>query len=73
MDVLLAAASLAAAGYLVSLSLHPYTACRACRGTPGRHRGVIFRYAFRKCTRCKGTGRKLRLGARVLLGRTEGT
>lgn len=59
------------AGYVVSLILHPYATCGACRKTPGRHHGAVFTYAHRKCTKCGGTGRKLRVGTRLLLGRTE--
>jgi hypothetical protein len=58
-----------AVGYLVSLSRHPYTRCRGCRGTPGRNWGSIYRRAYRPCGSCGGTGRKDRLGARALSGR----
>lgn len=54
-----------AAGYLLSLWIHPWTACRACKGR-SRHRGTIYRYAFGDCLRCRGSGRKLRSGVRVL-------
>ena len=52
-------------GYLVSLRLHPWRACRGCRGR-GHHRGAVFKYATRQCTSCGGNGRRARLGLRVL-------
>lgn len=52
------------AGYLVSLWLHPYTRCRACGGS-SRHVGAVFGYGFRPCRRCKGKGRKVRLGCHL--------
>ncbi|MEQ7011195.1 hypothetical protein ABN028_33990 [Actinopolymorpha sp. B17G11] len=55
----------AGAGYLASLKLHPYTNCRRCGGG-AKHHGDLFGYAFRACRRCGGTGRKLRLGVRLL-------
>lgn len=52
-------------GYLLSLWLHPYTKCEACKGT-GRHSGAVFGYAYRPCQKCSGGSRKQRLGARLL-------
>ena len=42
---------LVAIGYLISLRLHPFTRCPACKGlgTPGRTHGFIYRYAHRRC------------------------
>lgn len=71
MDAVWIVLLVAAAGYLTSLHLRPYTRCRACRSTPGRRHGAVLTYTFAKCPRCAGRGRRLRLGARVLLGRTE--
>jgi DnaJ-class molecular chaperone len=51
-------------GYLLSLRLHPYTSCRACKGR-GRNRGGVYRFSFGDCGRCAGKGRKLRLGVRM--------
>ena len=51
--------------YLAFCWRYPYTACGACRG--GRHFSSGGRY-WRKCRRCNGTGKKIRLGRRVLGG-----
>jgi hypothetical protein len=50
--------------WAVSLLLHPYTACSACKGTP-RSYGAIATRSFRLCHSCSGTGRQLRVGARI--------
>jgi hypothetical protein len=50
--------------YVLSVFVHPYTACEGCNGT-GRHRGSLFGYAFRPCEKCSGVGRKQRFGARL--------
>lgn len=73
MNALWTVALLAVAGYLISLHLHPYTKCGFCRRTPGRRHDRVFSYAFRQCPECGGKGRKLRVGVRVLLGRTDKT
>jgi hypothetical protein len=52
------------AAWAVSLLLHPYTACGSCKGTP-RSYGTIATRSFRLCTGCGGTGRQLRVGARM--------
>jgi DnaJ-class molecular chaperone len=49
-------------GYWLSLHLHPYAQCEACKGT-GKHRGALFGYAHRPCHKCSGNGRKQRSGA----------
>jgi hypothetical protein len=54
--------------YWISLHIHPYTKCGVCRGM-GRSRGNLFAHAYGLCRRCGGTGRKLRLGVRVFLGK----
>lgn len=51
-------------GYYVSLRIWPLTSCRRCAGT-GKNAGSN-RKRFGRCGKCKGTGRKLRLGTRVL-------
>jgi hypothetical protein len=52
------------AAWAVSLLLHPYTACGSCKGTP-RSYGTIATRSFRLCAGCGGTGRQLRVGARM--------
>ncbi|MEV4511361.1 hypothetical protein AB0K00_20590 [Dactylosporangium sp. NPDC049525] len=49
-----------AAGYAASCAWWPFAACRRCSGT-AKLRSPFGR-AFRLCPRCKGTGRRLRLG-----------
>lgn len=71
MDTVWIIALVAGVGYVISLVVHPYATCRACKRTPGRHHGAIFTYAHRKCTKCGGSGRQLRLGARLFLGGTD--
>ena len=61
--VLVLAALLGA--YVFSLVRNPYTRCRWCRGR-GTHSGSLFKYSHRVCARCRGSGRKPRLGLRVL-------
>jgi DnaJ-class molecular chaperone len=58
-----------AAGYFVSLRLHPLARCDRCKGT-GRHVGSVYTYAFRRCRKCGGFGRKDRLGTRWFHGGT---
>jgi hypothetical protein len=69
MATLIVVATVFAVGYLLSLRLHPFTNCRACKGGR-RHRAAIYSYAYRACRRCKGSGRMLRFGAQ-LLGRNQ--
>lgn len=52
-----------AAGYAASCAWWPFVACRRCSGT-AKLRSPFGR-AFRPCPRCKGTGRRLRLGRRL--------
>ncbi len=49
-----------AAGYTLFLFIRPTRTCRRCRGwgAKGRRRSY--------CTRCGGTGRRFRLGARLV-------
>jgi hypothetical protein len=56
-------------GYFVSLRLHPLTKCRVCNGG-SRHYGTVYTYAFRRCRKCGGTGRKERLGVRLFVNRS---
>jgi hypothetical protein len=48
----------------------PYAACGHCSGS-GRHRSPCGAN-WRLCRRCKGSGRKVRLGARMLRGLRDG-
>jgi hypothetical protein len=50
--------------YVLSLRLHPNVKCPRCDGK-GFHRGAVFSYATRSCTKCGGRGIKPRLGLRV--------
>ena len=56
--------------YVVSLWINPWVKCSRCGGKP-RHKGLIFTYAHHMCPKCKGTGRQLRLGRRVIFGRPK--
>ena len=69
MATLIVVAMVFGVGYLLSIRLHPFTNCRACKGG-SRHRGAIYSRAYRVCRRCKGSGRRLRFGA-LLLGRDQ--
>lgn len=59
------AALIAAAAYLASLRIHPWTPCRPCKGT-GKSRDTVWKAAFGTCRACGGRGRHPRLGVRVL-------
>ena len=50
--------------WALSLLLHPYTACGSCKGSP-RSFGTIATRSFRLCGTCGGSGRRLRVGARI--------
>jgi DnaJ-class molecular chaperone len=65
-SVLLLAALVAAAvvGYLAACRIWPYANCGRCSGS-GKS-GSPTRKTFRKCPRCKGTGRRTRIGRRLL-------
>lgn len=53
-----------AAGYYFSCKWWPYGPCLGCIGHPGRNRGSNAR-RWGTCKRCKGTGKRIRLGARI--------
>lgn len=55
------------AAYVGSITLHPYTRCRTCKGK-GKHAGVIWSYGRRNCHACGGKGWQRRWGA-VLMNR----
>jgi hypothetical protein len=61
-----------AVGYLVSLRIHPLTKCPTCKMT-GRHFGGVFKNSYRPCRRCRGSGRRDRLGTQVFFGGTDHT
>jgi len=61
-----------AVGYLVSVRIHPLRKCRTCKMT-GRHFGGVFTNSHRPCRRCRGSGRRDRLGAQVFFGGTNHT
>lgn len=53
----------AACYYLLACWLFPFAACLKCHGD-GKKRSASGR-AWRACRRCKGSGRRLRLGRKV--------
>jgi DnaJ-class molecular chaperone len=53
--------------YLISLRVHPFRGCPACRGT-GRNQGSFFTSSHRRCRRCGGSGRQNRQGVQWGLG-----
>lgn len=50
-------------GYVAVCSFWPWGSCRWCRG--GRKYSWFSDRYWRDCRRCKGTGRRVRLGRRV--------
>ena len=50
--------------WILSLLLHPFTACSSCKGSP-RSFGSVATRSFRLCGACGGSGRRLRVGARI--------
>lgn len=72
MGFLVVMALVATVGYFISLRIHPLTKCRVCNNT-GRHWGNVYTYAWRRCRKCGGTGRKDRLGAKLFFGGTGDT
>lgn len=50
--------------YLLMCAAFPFGNCRACHGS-GKRYSKIFTKAFRFCSRCEGTGRRVRIGRRV--------
>lgn len=61
----LLAALIVAAVYLCSCLIWPYGPCLACLTRPRRNHGSNSR-RWGRCRACKGTGERLRVGARVL-------
>ncbi len=62
--LVLAAAGIAAGGYLASLWLHPWAPCQRCDG--GRKPDPVWKQAYGTCRSCGGRGRKPRTGVRIL-------
>lgn len=58
-----AGALLAAAGYALACWAWPFGVCGGCRGTTERVTWLLSRTV--PCRRCRGTGRRLRVGRRV--------
>jgi hypothetical protein len=54
-----------AGGWAVSLRLHPYAQCFACRGQRGKNVGSGGK-VWGRCPVCKGNGERLRAGARLV-------
>jgi hypothetical protein len=63
MDTVILLGLAALAGYLVVCAVWPFAACRWCGGS-GKHRSPSGK-AWRPCRRCRGSGRRVRLGRRV--------
>jgi hypothetical protein len=59
-------------GYAVSTRIHPLRKCSTC-GMTGRHFGGIFKSSWRPCRNCSGTGRRDRVGTKVIWGGTGNT
>jgi len=72
MTIIILIGVIAAAGYWISLRIHPLTKCKVCNGG-GKHVGTVYTYAHRRCRKCGGSGRQDRLGVRLFLGGTGGT
>jgi DnaJ-class molecular chaperone len=52
-------------GYVASLKLNPWVKCSNCHGKQ-RKQGWVFSHAHHNCPKCKGTGRQVRLGYKLL-------
>jgi hypothetical protein len=50
--------------YLVACWLWPYTSCRACKGNSGKRFSPSGK-AWGDCRRCKGKGRRVRIGRKT--------
>jgi hypothetical protein len=58
--------------YIVSTRIHPLRKCPTCNMS-GRHFGGIYKGGYRACRRCKGSGRRDRVGTQVFWGGTKHT
>jgi len=71
MGFLIIVGSIFLIGYYLSLKAYPLTKCKACDGR-GKHEAAgRYGYAYRRCGRCGGTGRRDRLGVRLFLSRNQ--
>lgn len=61
--LLASAATVWALGYVAACAIWPFGNCARCHGT-AKLRSPSGK-AFRICTRCKGTGRRVRVGRRI--------
>jgi DnaJ-class molecular chaperone len=59
-------------GYVVSTRIHPLRKCPTCNMS-GRHFGSIYRGSYRPCRTCRGSGRRDRVGTKVIWGGTKNT
>ena len=57
--------------YIGSLWVNPWVKCPRCQGRV-TEKGLLFKYAFHACPRCKGTGRQVRFGRRFIFGPPPG-
>ena len=62
---LLGALALGAVGYYYACKTWPYGPCVRCLGHPGRIMSPGGKH-WRTCKRCRGSGRRTRLGARIM-------
>jgi hypothetical protein len=60
---LIVAGILAALVYMIHCALFPFAACLRCGGG-GRRRSGSGR-SWRRCSKCKGTGERVRVGRRI--------
>ena len=58
--------------YIVSTRIHPLRKCPTCNMS-GRHFGSIYKGGYRASRRCKGSGRRDRVGTQVFWGGTKHT
>jgi hypothetical protein len=56
-------------GYYLSIKVYPFTKCKYCDGRGRFSAPAPYSYAWGRCRKCGGTGRKDRLGARLFTHR----
>ncbi|MCG5440291.1 hypothetical protein [Micromonospora foliorum] len=54
-----------AAFYLIKCYASPFGRCRRCKGA-GQRPGLIIRRLTRECRRCAATGKRVRVGRRLI-------
>ncbi len=52
--------------YASSWWLHPYRACKRCKGS-GKHFGALHQSKWRNCDQCEGKGKSARLGTKLMV------